>query len=920
MTSVSFEDFFRAVNGPSLEPFPWQRRLAETVVASGWPEEIGVPTGLGKTSCLDVALWAMAAETDRAARERVLPTRIWYVVNRRLLVDAAWEHGVHIAGLLADPTSSPATDETARSALVSVAQALALRGGAGRDPLHVSRLRGNAELGGRPPDPAQPAIICATVPMYASRWLFRGYGTSNTMRSVDAALAGTDSLVLLDEAHLSRGLVDLSAPLAQCDVGDPAAVLPVRRARPTIVSLTATGGARRPFSLDDTDREHPLVRRRLDARKSVRLVATTKGRLVQEMASEVLAHLDDHGGKSVVAFANAPATARAIYGELDRRMARHHTATRCDVVLLTGRIREREAQGIRSRLTDPETGAPAGRDRSIVRPRHLVVVATQTLEVGADLDFDVLVTEACGARALVQRLGRLNRLGDIDDAAGAIVFAKDEKTFGIYGEEPLALWERLGDAAVGDSVELGPERARTIVGRPADGSRRRGELLPAHLWEWAKTTTAPPGEAPLEPFYDGIADPDVTVSVVWRAVIPDDGAELRPAVSAVESVEIPIWEARETLEVLQVADVARLRPDRVTVQRVAPGRLQPGDVVLLPANLGLYDAFGWAPDSREAVFDVSLLRPPGMPLVRPAIEQLLGDNEERGSVEVLIKALADPPDPDDDVDREGLAHELVELLRAARPGPLLTVDEWFTWTQSLRPTVVYLVDEPIGRLVGAAPPRVFSGAVLRADAFDELSFTATSADLLQHLGSVGQRASQIAAALGLPDDLVEAVRVGASYHDLGKADARFQRWLDPAGAFGAPVAKSAGHRQDWERDRVAAGWPRGGRHEELSRRLVAAYLCDQDGDWNAELVQHLVVSHHGYGRPLVPGVRDGAGPVIRASVEGVDVVASGDLQEMDWSQPTRFRHCCERYGYWGLALLEAIVRQADHEVSQVAVA
>ena len=38
----------------------------------------------------------------------------------------------------------------------------------------------------------------------------------------------------------------------------------------------------------------------------------------------------------------------------------------------------------------------------------MIVVATQTLEVGADVDFDIAVTELAGVRALVQRLGRLN--------------------------------------------------------------------------------------------------------------------------------------------------------------------------------------------------------------------------------------------------------------------------------------------------------------------------------------------------------------------------------------------------------------------------------------------------------------------------------------------------------------------------------
>jgi CRISPR-associated endonuclease/helicase Cas3 len=862
----------------------------------------------------------MAREADLAPSTRRMATRIWYVVNRRLLVDAAWEHGVHLAELLADPTGMSGSDGAASEALVAVAEALRQRGGAGLGPLHVSRLRGNAELGARPPDPSQPAIVFATVPMYASRWLFRGYGTSNTMRSVDAGLAGTDSLVLLDEAHLSRALLNLTEPLARCDVGDPSTVLPVHRARPTVVSLTATGGVSHPFTLDAADEQHPIIRRRLAAKKPIRPVTCPKNQLAQRVANEVLALLGGEQSKSAVVFANAPATARAIYEALRRGGAGRTEPSGIDVMLLTGRIREREAEGVRRRLTDPELGAPAGRDRDRPRSRDLVVVATQTLEVGADLDFDVLVTEACGARALVQRLGRLNRLGDVDDAAGAVVLAEGERTFGIYGDEPLAVWNRLMDAAVDGVVDLGPARAGEIVGQPADSAPRAGELLPAHVWEWAKTTTAPPGEAPPEPFYDGIVEPDATVSVVWRVLVPADGSELRPAVSAAESIDLPLWEARDAFQALSMHEMTRLRQDRVTVERVAPGRLRPGDVVVLSVSAGCYDEFGWAPGAATRILDLSLLRPPGVPLVEQAIDQLGADGDHLDAAKALTTLLAEQPDLDDDVDAEALAHELLDELRAAGPGPLLKPEEWSSLSERMQPSVVYAVDEPVGRLVVIPAPHVAAQAELRSDSFDELCFTATSADLAQHLGSVGELASRIATDLGVPSQLVEAVRVAGRFHDLGKADGRFQAWLDPFGAAPAPVAKSARRRQDWERDRIAAGWPRGGRHEELSRRLVSAYLQDHPVDWDIDLVLHLVVTHHGYGRPLVPGARGATWTTVETAVDGVDVRASADLQDVDWGQPARFRRCCEHYGYWGLALLEAIVRQADHEASRVVVA
>lgn len=102
----------------------------------------------------------------------------------------------------------------------------------------------------------------------------------------------------------------------------------------------------------------------------------------------------------------------------------------------------------------------------------------------------------------------------------------------------------------------------------------------------------------------------------------------------------------------------------------------------------------------------------------------------------------------------------------------------------------------------------------------------------------------------------------------------------------------------------------------LSARLVARYLESIDhASLDAELVVHLVESHHGHGRPLVHPVDDPAPVRVAVELDGMALDASGDLSVVDWDQPRRFRRLCERYGLWGLCLLEAVVRQADHAVS-----
>ena len=99
--------------------------------------------------------------------------------------------------------------------------------------------------------------------------------------------------------------------------------------------------------------------------------------------------------------------------------------------------------------------------------------------------------------------------------------------------------------------------------------------------------------------------------------------------------------------------------------------------------------------------------------------------------------------------------------------------------------------------------------------------------------------------------------------------------------------------------------------------MVAALSAPKDMD--LDLLEHLVVSHHGYGRPLLLGVEDNFPGDVQVHIDDVEKTVSGDLSCTDWEQPARFRRCCERYGYWGLALLEAIVRQADHVASSVVV-
>ena len=71
MIPQDFDAFFHALHDRA--PFPWQSRLARELTATHeWPDVLDLPTGSGKTACIDIALfhWLVVASRDDATRPR----------------------------------------------------------------------------------------------------------------------------------------------------------------------------------------------------------------------------------------------------------------------------------------------------------------------------------------------------------------------------------------------------------------------------------------------------------------------------------------------------------------------------------------------------------------------------------------------------------------------------------------------------------------------------------------------------------------------------------------------------------------------------------------------------------------------------------------------------------------------------------
>lgn len=148
-------------------------------------------------------------------------------------------------------------------------------------------------------------------------------------------------------------------------------------------------------------------------------------------------------------------------------------------------------------------------------------MATQTVEAGADLDFDALVTEAAPLDSLRQRFGRLDRLGERKSSQAVILKPKRAKEKDlVYGEVTEKAWAWLRER--GSPVDFG---IQALPAWPHDlnSERQDGPLLfPAHLDAWVQTNPQPAGDPDVAPFLHGPgALESADVQIVWRADLPE---------------------------------------------------------------------------------------------------------------------------------------------------------------------------------------------------------------------------------------------------------------------------------------------------------------------------------------------------------------------------------------------------------------
>ncbi|MGZ4994705.1 MAG: type I-G CRISPR-associated helicase/endonuclease Cas3g [Methylobacter sp.] len=377
----SFENWFSLIFG--FRRLEWQQRLFDQFLKNEIPNSLDLPTGLGKTSVM--AIWLLARAFNPS-----LPKRLIYVVDRRVVVDQATEIAESLRYKLQQ--------------LPDLHVLLQL----GNEPLAVSTLRGQF-VDNRQwlADPTKTAIIIGTIDMIGSRLLFEGYGVSRNMRRYHAGFLGADSLCVLDEAHLCLPFEAMLQIVADYPALHPVEAKKLLMPSFKCLSLSATGkqSDKQAFGLEDRDLQDEVVFKRLNAEKLLTLEVRKEGDSISELLSERAWQLKD-SGQRILIFCTKREDVKKIKNDLDKRIKQEKA--NYPVNLLTGGRRVQERQKLVDWLK--ANGFLAGSSTILETPVFLI--ATSAGEVGIDLDADHMVCDLVAYERMVQRFGRVNRLGN----------------------------------------------------------------------------------------------------------------------------------------------------------------------------------------------------------------------------------------------------------------------------------------------------------------------------------------------------------------------------------------------------------------------------------------------------------------------------------------------------------------------------
>ncbi|OFR68549.1 type I-U CRISPR-associated helicase/endonuclease Cas3 [Rothia sp. HMSC068F09] len=920
ITRDEFGAFFAALNG-GHDPFSWQEEVLDHICEHGvWPERINAPTGSGKSSVVDIHLFANALAAVGAAPR--VPRRLCVTVGRRALVDSQADRAREILRrrkeALADGSGEPDILRRVTEALQSFQTRNDEKGS---EPFEVGHIRGELSNRDLPvTDISACAIIAATPDMYGSRALFRGYGSTKAARPRETALLTMDTVMVLDEAHMNRQLLHTTQRIAELQKREVNLGVPTLQ----VVETTATpstedsGSATLGVDIEALDKPNDKeLRKRVYSHKELMLHPIDKWdgkpgnpatvNAAVDAIMERLAHRE--AGESskkaytVGCIVNHVRTAIAI----KEALAKNKVLEKDEVQLLVGRKRPYDLENLQK--DHPNLFSTRG-DESVK-----VVVATQTLEVGIDVDFADLVTELAPASSLAQRFGRVNRLGHRTDSKVVVIepasgdsVKKDAPPYKAVDLSNAYGWLEVLNGAENPSVNP----AAMVKNPPVQSSPER-LLYQRPEWpdllEFSRTDENPYDEPDLDLWLHDSLDAETAMGgVIVRDNLPSNTSAameiLKTSYFAPRDLETFPANLKILKEILDYQDEHGVKPRKFIYRQgeislwqdagqgdESSQTLAPGDVLILDTDSVPFTNQGIAVTQRELPSKKDELKT--VPFLDDAelyVYEKCADREKHFR-EYLGLSPEEAAELLDAQGADGKKRIASELSTEAEDGQ--EVISWYA-------IVTNETEKKSVEGSDIAQELVLAGPVLLDD----------------HQNDVAERTRQLAETLGLAPEFSEALELAAKYHDEGKRDLRFQQMLgaDPD----ADALAKSGHRSVAEayRARSRSALPRGWRHEQLSALMVAA--SPEKVREHRDLVLRIIGCSHGHGRF---SFAHDAGFLLKEGYlpEGTDYETLKERATRLFNVgywDNLMEQTSRTYGPYATAYLEAVERAADAQISR----
>jgi CRISPR-associated endonuclease/helicase Cas3 len=848
-----FRNTFKGLTGN--DPFPWQEAMYERILGGDIPASCNLPTGLGKTAVIPIWLIALANDPKK------VPRRLVYIVNRRTVVDQATREAEKIR------------ENLSKSELATFAQRLRdlcglAPNGSDDPPLAISTLRGQfADNGEWCADPARPAVVVGTIDMIGSRLLFSGYGCGRGRKPHHAGLLGQDSLIVHDEAHLEPAFQELLVAVEkEQSIGREGRAKDFRPLR--VMELTATSRSQRePFGLTDEECNLPsalphrprkpvhYVWQRLRAKKGICLHKNADPkRLADEIADLALRFKDTK--RAVLVFVRKVDDVEKVVDKLRKAKQK--------VQQLAGTLRGLE----RDKLAKEDSVFLRFLPKAEQENETVFLVCTSAGEVGVDITADHLVCDLSTFESMAQRFGRVNRFGERDDTEIHVVYPNefdDKNESDQRRKKTLDLLRAL--AGDGSPIALGglDSEARLAAFAPTPAMLPTTDIL---FDSWCLTTIREklPGRPPVEPYLHGISEWEAPEThVAWREEVGLIAGELLDKSKPQDLLEDYPLKPHELLRDISSRVFERLK--KLNAAEETPVWVVSGDDSVDVTSLGELIGLG-----KDAINYKTILLPPkaggldnGMLTAGSAAADDVADEwlDEKGQ-QRRARVWDGDPVPD-----------AMRLIRTIDTMPDADDDE--------------------GEATASRRYWRWYEATQVADG--DGSTNAQKPVLWKvHTDDVIDRVRRFVRQLHLPKEIQEALILAARLHDLGKRRPRFQRVLGNVNPD-ILLAKSGKRQRALRLDEDC-------RHEFGSLLDIEKdeEFCRQKEEVK-ELVRHFIAAHHGRARPHFPGDEAFDPDSVRLSHE-----ASREV-------PRRFAKLQRKYGRWGLAYLESLLRAADWAAS-----